>query len=78
VKEAPGGSMRHNDMLRENGKRRKYYVLTRRGGVALGDARKKIRELVGEVLEAGSAKGGMKVRKVAALGMRRRGQGGVR
>jgi DNA-binding PadR family transcriptional regulator len=34
-----------------NGKVRKYYVLTRRGGQALGDARSKIAELVGEVLE---------------------------
>jgi hypothetical protein len=30
---------------------RKYYVLTRRGEEALGDARAKIAELVGEVLE---------------------------
>jgi DNA-binding PadR family transcriptional regulator len=33
------------------GKVRKYYVLTRRGEEALGDARAKIAELVGEVLE---------------------------
>jgi DNA-binding PadR family transcriptional regulator len=35
-----------------SGKVRKYYVLTRRGEQALGDARAKIAELVGEVLEA--------------------------
>jgi PadR family transcriptional regulator, regulatory protein PadR len=34
------------------GKVRKYYVLTRRGEQTLGDARAKITELVGEVLEA--------------------------
>jgi DNA-binding PadR family transcriptional regulator len=34
------------------GKVRKYYILTRRGEEALGDARAKITELVGEVLEA--------------------------
>jgi DNA-binding PadR family transcriptional regulator len=33
------------------GKVRKYYVLTRRGEQALGDARAKITELVGEILE---------------------------
>jgi PadR family transcriptional regulator len=33
-------------------KMRKYYVLTRRGEQALGDARAKVTELVGEVLEA--------------------------
>ena len=35
-----------------NGKVRKYYVLTRRGGVALRGAREKIGELVGELLQA--------------------------
>jgi PadR family transcriptional regulator, regulatory protein PadR len=44
-----------------NGKVRKYYVLTRRGGRALSDARKKIGELVSEVLEVGGARDGMKV-----------------
>jgi PadR family transcriptional regulator PadR len=34
-----------------NGKVRKYYVLTRRGRHALREAREKIAELVGEVLE---------------------------
>jgi PadR family transcriptional regulator, regulatory protein PadR len=37
------------------GKVRKYYVLTRRGEQALGDARAKITELVGEILEAGKS-----------------------
>jgi DNA-binding PadR family transcriptional regulator len=35
-----------------NGKVRKYYALTRRGGRTLSDARAKIGELMGEVLEA--------------------------
>jgi PadR family transcriptional regulator, regulatory protein PadR len=35
-----------------NGKIRKYYVLTRRGGNALQGAREKIGELVGELLQA--------------------------
>ena len=39
-----------------NGKVRKYYVLSRRGGLALTEAREKIAELVGEVLEAGGAR----------------------
>jgi len=33
-----------------NGKVRKYYTITRQGLAALADARRKIRELVGEVL----------------------------
>jgi len=35
-----------------DGKVRKYYSITRRGLAALSDARSKIRELVGELLEA--------------------------
>ena len=35
-----------------NGKVRKYYVLSRRGGLVLTAAREKIGELVGEVLGA--------------------------
>ena len=35
-----------------NGKVRKYYAITRRGAAALTDAREKIGELVGELLEA--------------------------
>ena len=34
-----------------NGKLRKYYVATAKGRIALADSRKKIRELVQEVLE---------------------------
>lgn len=34
-----------------NGKRRKYYLATARGRRALAEVRRKIRELVGEVLE---------------------------
>lgn len=37
------------------GKVRKYYILTRRGEQALRDARAKIVELVGEVLQAGTS-----------------------
>jgi DNA-binding PadR family transcriptional regulator len=39
-----------------NGKVRKYYALTRRGGLALAEAREKIGELVGEVLEGAGAR----------------------
>jgi DNA-binding PadR family transcriptional regulator len=46
-----------------NGKVRKYYVLTRRGGQALSDARAKIAELVGEVLEADVARKRIKARQ---------------
>jgi len=54
------------------GKVRKYYVLTRRGGQALSDARGKIGELVGEVLETDNARKGIKARKasVRATGAR--------
>ena len=45
-----------------NGKVRKYYALTRRGGQALGAARAKIAELVGEVLEAAGARRAAKPR----------------
>lgn len=40
------------------GKVRKYYVLSRRGSQALGDARAKIGELVGEILARREAKPG--------------------
>ena len=55
-----------------SGKVRKYYVLTRRGGQALSDARGKIGELVGEVLETDNARKGLKARKasVRATGAR--------
>lgn len=39
------------------GKVRKYYLLTERGGAALGDARAKIAELVGEILEPDAREG---------------------
>lgn len=53
-----------------NGKVRKYYVLTRRGAVALTDARKKIRELVGEVLQADVETREAKSRRVSARAVR--------
>jgi len=56
------------------GKVRKYYVLTRRGRAALADARRKIGELVGEVLEPGAARSGgtaRKARRRSARGRRR-------
>ena len=52
----------------ENGKIRKYYAITRRGAAALTDARKKIRELVGELLAGG---GTAHRRKAAGRGARR-------
>jgi DNA-binding PadR family transcriptional regulator len=48
-----------------NGKVRKYYVLTRRGGQALDDARAKIGELMGEVLETRGVRKAVKARKPA-------------
>jgi DNA-binding PadR family transcriptional regulator len=44
-----------------NGKVRKYYAITRRGVGALADARRKIAELVGEVLAPGVTTGAAKV-----------------
>jgi DNA-binding PadR family transcriptional regulator len=55
-----------------NGKVRKYYVLTRRGGQALSDARAKIGELVGEVLEASGASREIKARRASARATRTR------
>ena len=49
-----------------NGKVRKYYRITRRGGQALGDARAKIAELVGELLEAKVVRSKAKAKKVLA------------
>jgi DNA-binding PadR family transcriptional regulator len=43
-----------------SGKVRKYYAITRRGAAALTDARKKIGELVGELLAADVATRGPK------------------
>jgi len=54
------------------GKVRKYYVLTRRGGQALSDARGKIGELVGEVLETDNARKGTQVRKTSVRTTRTR------
>lgn len=48
---AEAGYLRRLDRV-VNGKVRKYYVLTRRGGVALEGARAKVGELVGELLES--------------------------
>jgi DNA-binding PadR family transcriptional regulator len=47
-----------------NGKVRKYYILTSRGGQALIDARAKIAELVSEVLAARSRKTPTRARRV--------------
>jgi DNA-binding PadR family transcriptional regulator len=49
-----------------NRKVRKYYTLTRRGAIALADARTKIGELVGEVLETGRAQKGATARPTKA------------
>jgi len=57
-----------------SGKVRKYYVLTRRGGQALSDARRKIGELVGEVLETDNARKGIKARKASVRATRTRSQ----
>jgi DNA-binding PadR family transcriptional regulator len=55
-----------------SGKVRKYYVLTRRGGQALSDARGKIGELVGEVLETDNARKGIKAGKASVRATRTR------
>lgn len=57
-----------------SGRVRKYYVLTRRGGQALSDARGKIGELVGEVLETDDARKGTKARKASVRATRTRSQ----
>jgi PadR family transcriptional regulator PadR len=44
------GYLHHEDKL-VNGRRRKYYTATRQGQAALAEARAKVRELVGEILE---------------------------
>ncbi len=53
-----------------NGKVRKYYVLTSRGDQALSDARAKIAELVGEVLETNPARRDVKARKASTRATR--------
>jgi DNA-binding PadR family transcriptional regulator len=53
-----------------NGKVRKYYAITKRGAVALADARKKLRELVDEVLHADARTRAARSRRVSADGNR--------
>jgi DNA-binding PadR family transcriptional regulator len=53
-----------------NGKVRKYYALTKRGAAALGEAREKTAELVGEVLEEDLARRRRKVGKASARATR--------
>lgn len=62
--EAAGYLARLNRVV--NGKVRKYYALTRRGGAALRAAREKIGELVGELLQTGVATGKNRGRRVSA------------
>ncbi|HYB41073.1 MAG TPA: PadR family transcriptional regulator [Candidatus Methylomirabilis sp.] len=56
-----------------NGKVRKYYTITRQGVAALADARKKIRELVGELLQDEAP--GREAMPTRALGKRRGARG---
>lgn len=56
-----------------NGKVRKYYTITRRGAAALADARTKIGELVGELLETDAATKRPAVGASRARPRRRRG-----
>jgi len=56
-----------------NGKVRKYYTITRQGVAALADARKKIRELVGELLQDEAQ--GREAMPTRALGKRRGARG---
>ena len=58
------------------GRVRKYYRLTPRGAVALADARRKIGELVGELLEAAPSR--RRPARAAAGPRRRRRRGGAR
>ncbi len=53
-----------------NGKVRKYYAITKHGAVALADARKKLRELVDEVLQADVRTRATRSRRVSAEGRR--------
>jgi DNA-binding PadR family transcriptional regulator len=54
------------------GKVRKYYVLTRHGGQALSDARAKVAELVGEILDARVVRREVKGRKALVRASRTR------
>ena len=66
------GYLRRTDRI-VNGKVRKYYAITRAGAGALADARRKIRELVGEVLAPRVTKRGAGVAASRSrAGMRRR------
>ncbi len=55
-----------------SGKVRKYYVLTRRGAVALSEVREKTAELVGEVLETDVARRGSKGQRATTRARRTR------
>ena len=55
-----------------NGKVRKYYALTKRGGVALGEVREKTAELVGEVLEEDIARRRARARRASPRAARTR------
>jgi PadR family transcriptional regulator len=54
-----------------NGKVRKYYTITRQGMAALADARKKIQELVGELLEGDAPARGTKPGRASIPGKQR-------
>ena len=55
-----------------NGKVRKYYTITQRGVAALADARKKLSELVDEVLQADARTRGARSGRVSTEGKRGR------
>jgi PadR family transcriptional regulator PadR len=65
------GYLRRVDRI-VNGKVRKYYAITRAGAGALADARRKIGELVGEVLAPGAKRGAGVAASRSRAGMRRR------
>ena len=65
------GYLRRIDRI-VDGKVRKYYAITRAGSGALGDARRKIGELVGEVLGRGMTKRAAGVRGSRSRARRRR------
>jgi DNA-binding PadR family transcriptional regulator len=60
------------------GKLRKSYARTRRGALALGDARRKIGELVGEVLRSGGARRAVRAPHAIVARERRLGRGSAR
>jgi DNA-binding PadR family transcriptional regulator len=65
------GYLRRIDRI-VNGKVRKYYAITRAGAGALVDARRKIGELVGEVLDPRLTKRGARVGASRSRARRRR------